>query len=164
MATFVIPYRSNGKSRLGDPEVAWAMLQDVRTVCSALGTAVVADAPGGQGNAVAAALSLVGPGVVAIVNSDVPAVTIEDLRELVGAAPALVAAEDGTTNALALLDRDDFVSLYGRNSAQRFSERLGARYLDLPGLRDDVDSRADLGRIADRVGPRTKRLLEARAA
>lgn len=164
MASFVIPYRFNGKSRLGDPEIAWAMLQDVRTACSALGTAVVSDAPGGQGNAVAAALTLVEPGLVAIVNSDVPAVTVEELRELLAAAPALVAAEDGTTNAISLLDRDDFVSLYGRNSAQRFSETVGARFLDLPGLRDDVDCRADLRRIAERVGPRTKQLLEARAA
>jgi hypothetical protein len=32
MTTFVIPYRVGGKTRLGDPELAAAMLADVRAV------------------------------------------------------------------------------------------------------------------------------------
>ncbi len=93
MATFVIPYHVNGKTRLGDRALAQAMLADVR---DAAGEALVVDAPGGQGAAVAAALAgLDGP--VTIVNSDLPCVTAAELDELTAAAPALVAAPDGTT-------------------------------------------------------------------
>jgi len=156
MATFMIPHRVNGKTRLGDLRLAEAMLEDVR---SAAAGAVVVDAPGGQGRAIAAALAgLRGP--VTIVNSDLPCVTAAELEELSAAAPALVAAEDGTTNALALRDARDFEPLYGAGSAARFAERLGARRLDLPGLRDDVDTWEDLERVRDRVGPHTRAYLE----
>ena len=156
MATFVIPHRVNGKTRLGDPELAAAMLADVR---AAVGDAVVVEAPGGQGNAVAQALSgLRGP--VTIVNSDLPCVTREDVVQLTAAAPALVAADDGTTNALALLDAADFEPLYGPGSAERFERMLGANRLDLPGLRDDVDTWEDLERLRARVGQHTRAYLE----
>jgi 2-phospho-L-lactate guanylyltransferase (CobY/MobA/RfbA family) len=156
MATFVIPHRVNGKTRLGDPKLAAAMLADVR---AAVGEAVVVDAPGGQGSAVAQALSGV-RGPVTIVNSDLPCVTREDVATLTAAAPALVAAADGTTNALALLDAADFEPLYGPGSAERFERMLGARRLDLPGLRDDVDTLEDLERVRARVGEHTRAYLE----
>ena len=76
---------------------------------------------------------------------------------------ALVAAADGTTNALALLDADDFRPLYGPGSAARFERELGARRLELPGLRDDVDTVDDLDALAGRTGPRTHAALLARA-
>ena len=155
MATFVIPHRVNGKTRLGDARLTEAMLEDVRAAAPG---ALVVDAPGGQGRALAAALAgLRGP--VTIVNSDVPCVTTAELEELGAAAPALVAADDGTTNALALRDARDFVPLYGAGSAARFEERLGAKRLDLPGLRDDVDTWDDLQRIRDRVGTHTRAYL-----
>jgi 2-phospho-L-lactate guanylyltransferase (CobY/MobA/RfbA family) len=155
MATFVIPYRVNGKTRLDDRQLAQAMLADVR---DAAGEAVVVDAPGGQGAAVAAALAgLDGP--VTIVNSDLPCVTAAELDELTAAAPALVAAPDGTTNALALRDARDFEPLYGVGSAARFEAHLGARRLELPGLRDDVDTWEDLERVRDRVGTHTRAYL-----
>ena len=155
MATFVIPYHVNGKTRLGDRQLAQAMLADVR---DAAGEALVVEAPGGQGAAVAAALAgLDGP--VTIVNSDLPCVTAAELDELTAAAPALVAAPDGTTNALALLDASDFEPLYGVGSAARFEARLGARRLELPGLRDDVDTWEDLERLRDRVGAHTRAYL-----
>ena len=161
MPTFVVPYRVNGKSRLGDPSIASAMLADVRAACAPLGATVVCDAPGGQGEAVAAVLAgLRGP--VAVVNADVPCVTTDELRRLVATAPALVAAEDGTTNALALADPADFVPLYGAGSAVRFARRLGAQTLDLPGLREDVDTWDDLLRVADRAGRFTREALKAR--
>jgi 2-phospho-L-lactate guanylyltransferase (CobY/MobA/RfbA family) len=157
MATFVVPYKRNGKTRLGDSALAWAMYLDVEAACAPLGDVVLCDAPGGQSEAVAAALlGMQGP--VAIVNADVPSVTTTELEQLLAAAPALVAAADGTTNALALSDARDFRPLYGPGSAERF----GLRALDLAGLRDDVDTREDLMRIVDRVGPNTRRALEVR--
>jgi|SRR5215470_7010706 len=155
MATVVIPYRVNGKSRLGDGRLARAMLADVQ---DAAGHALVVDTPGGQGAALAAALAgLEGP--VTIVNSDLPCVTASELAELTAAAPALVAADDGTTNALALRDARDFEPLYGNGSAARFESRLGAKRLDLPGLRDDVDTWEDLDRVRPRVGRHTSSYL-----
>jgi 2-phospho-L-lactate guanylyltransferase (CobY/MobA/RfbA family) len=155
MATFVIPFRVNGKTRLGDQRLARAMLADVR---AAAGDALVVDGPGGQGTAVAAALAeLSGP--VTIVNSDVPCVTASELERLSAAAPALVAAPDGTTNAIALRDARDFEPLYGEDSATRFEQQLGARRLDLPGLRDDVDTWDDLERVRSRVGAHTRAYL-----
>ena len=155
MATFVIPFRVNGKTRLGDEQLARAMLADVQ---DAAGQALLVDDPGGQGEALAAALAnLSGP--VTIVNSDLPCATPAELEQLTAAAPALVAADDGTTNALALRDARDFEPLYGAGSAERFAERLGARRLDLPGLRDDVDTWDDLERVRPRVGKHTRACL-----
>jgi 2-phospho-L-lactate guanylyltransferase (CobY/MobA/RfbA family) len=155
MATFVIPYRVNGKTRLGDGQLARAMLADVQ---DAVGDAIVVATPGGQGVALAAALEQL-DGPVTIVNSDLPCATADELAELTAAAPALVAAEDGTTNALALRDARDFEPLYGNGSAARFESRLGARRLDLPGLRDDVDTWDDLERVRPRVGRHTREYL-----
>ena len=155
MATFVIPFHVNGKTRLGDRQLAHAMLADVQ---EAAGGALVVDRPGGQGEALAAALAEVS-GPVTIVNSDLPCVTAAELRQLSAAAPALVAADDGTTNALALRDARDFEPLYGSGSAARFEERLGAKRLDLPVLRDDVDTWDDLERVRDRVGKHTRTYL-----
>jgi 2-phospho-L-lactate guanylyltransferase (CobY/MobA/RfbA family) len=134
MALFVVPFRYDGKTRLGDPEVALAMFMDVRLACEQVGEVLVCDAP------------------VAIVNADLPCVRPFELVELVEAAPALVAAPDGTTNALALADARDFRPLYGPGSAERF----GLRRLDLRGLRQDVDTREDLLRVARYVGPNTR--------
>jgi 2-phospho-L-lactate guanylyltransferase (CobY/MobA/RfbA family) len=156
---FVVPFRPGGKTRLGNPELARAMFLDVEAACRVLGRVVVADFPGGQGAAVALALSrLEGP--VTIVNADLPCVTPDELLALNGAAPALVAAADGTTNALALADAADFRPLYGVDSAVRF----GLRAIELPGLRDDVDTWEDLLRFSDRVGRHTRAALAQVAA
>lgn len=163
MTAFVIPYRIGGKSRLGDPKLALAMLSDVTAAVNELAAeALVVDGPGGQGAAVADALAgLRGP--VTIVNSDLPCATGAEIEELTAAAPAIVAAADGTTNALALRDVSDFEPLYGPGSAARFQEHLAAVQLDLPGLRDDVDTWDDLERVRDRVGKNTRGYLETLA-
>jgi 2-phospho-L-lactate guanylyltransferase (CobY/MobA/RfbA family) len=134
------------------------MFLDVRSACEQVGEVSIADAPGGQGQAVAASLASV-EGPVAIVNADLPCVTPYEVAELIEAAPALVAARDGTTNALALEDAGDFRPLYGPGSAERF----GLKQLDLPGLREDVDTWDDLVRIGQHVGPNTRSVLLVRA-
>jgi 2-phospho-L-lactate guanylyltransferase (CobY/MobA/RfbA family) len=154
MALFVVPFRADGKTRLGDQELAWAMFLDVRAACEQVGEARICDAPGGQGAAVAALLATL-EGPVAIVNSDVPCATPFELQELIDSAPALVAAHDGTTNALALTDARDFRPMYGPGSAERF----GFKQLDLPGLQEDVDTQDDLLRLAPYVGPNTRSAL-----
>ena len=134
------------------------MFLDVRSACEQVGEVLICDAPGGQGAALAALLArLVGP--LAIVNSDVPCVTPIELQELIDSAPALVAALDGTTNALALEDAGDFRPLYGPGSAERF----GLRQLDLPGLIEDVDTLEDLRRLAPYVGQNTRSALQVYA-
>jgi 2-phospho-L-lactate guanylyltransferase (CobY/MobA/RfbA family) len=159
MTTYLIPYRIGGKTRLGDPELAQAMLSDVTDAVNELAEeALVVDGPGGQGEAVAGTLA-VHRGPVTILNADLPCVTSAEIEELTAAAPALVAARDGTTNALALRDVGDFKPLYGPGSAARFAKHVGAISLDLPGMRDDVDTWDDVERVRDRVGKHTHRYL-----
>ena len=175
MATIVVPFRSGGKSRLPDGlrvEVALAMLADVLEaatvhasrvrlvtddvaavgIAAALGAEVVADPGGGQGAAVLAGLAGI-DGVCLVVNADVPRVRASDLDALAippaAGAVAIVAAADGTTNALGLPFAEAFLPLYGAGSAARFrahavSLGLDVHDLELPNLRDDVDTADDL--------------------
>ena len=163
MTTFVIPFRADGKTRLGDPKLATAMLSDVIAAVRALaGEALLADAPGGQGKVLALALA-VQRGPVTILNSDLPCITSAEIEELTEAAPAIVPAADGTTNAIALKDAADFTPLYGPDSAARFEAHLGATRLDLPGIRDDVDTWDDLERVRERLGSNTLEYLKTLA-
>ena|SRR5207253_1402607 len=163
MTTFVIPFRADGKTRLGDPKLALAMLSDVIDAVGALGTeALLADAPSGQGDALARTLA-VRRGPVTILNSDLPCITSGEIEELADAAPAIVPAADGTTNAIALRDAADFAPLYGSGSAARFEAQLEATPLDLPGIRDDVDTWEDLERVRDRLGQNTREYLKTLA-
>jgi 2-phospho-L-lactate guanylyltransferase (CobY/MobA/RfbA family) len=156
---YVIPFRPHGKTRLGDARLAVCMADDVIAAAARVSAdPVIADELGGIGEAVSAALATV-RGSVTIVNGDCPCVTSEELEELTANAPALVAARDGTTNAIALADARDFASLYGPGSADRFEAHLGARRLDLPGLCDDVDTWDDLERVRDRLGSHTRAYL-----
>jgi 2-phospho-L-lactate guanylyltransferase len=169
MASVVVPFRA-GKSRLTLPpqertELALSMLEAVvsaavevgqtlvvtedaagRSLAEQLGAGVVADPGGGQGIAVAAGLATVTSVPALVVNADLPLATADDLHALAEAAPAFVAARDGTTNALALVDAAAFRSLYGAGSAHRFAA-LGLRAVHLPNLVEDVDTVADLERL-----------------
>ena len=137
-------------------------------VAEGLGVEVVADPGGGQGAAVAAALRGL-DGVCLVVNADCPRVRPSDLTALAYAphagAVALVAAADETTNALGIPYAEVFQPLYGPGSAAQFRAHAVAlglflHDLDLPNLRDDVDTAADLRRIGPRGGPRTRALMQ----
>ena len=191
MATIVVPFRSGGKSRLPAEirvEVSLALLGDVleaavghgdrvrvvtddgagALVADGLGVEVVEDPGGGQGAAVRAALAGV-DGACLVVNADVPRVRPSDLTALAipanAGAVALVAAADGTTNALGIPFAEVFRPLYGPGSAAQFRAHAAAlglvlHDLTLPNLRDDVDTIADLVRIGSRAGRRTRALTE----
>lgn len=187
----VIPFRAGGKSRLPEElrqEVALAMLGDVveaavsvgdvrvvtddpagRLVVEGLGASAVDDPGEGQGPAVTAGLAGA-DGICLVVNADLPRVRPSDLAAL--AVPprlervALVAAADGTTNALGLPYPEVFRPLYGAGSAGRFAAHavsLGLDYegLALPNLVKDVDTRADLERLGLHGGTRTRTLVGA---
>ena len=120
-----------------------------RALASEHGVGVVDDPGKGQGEAVAAALAVVEDWPALVVNADLPAAEPRDLLALLGAMPAdgmaIVQAEDGTTNALALARPGLFAPLYGPRSAQRFrehAESLGVEIvsLDIPALAEDVDT------------------------
>ena len=187
----VIPFRAGGKSRLPAElrnDVALAMLGDVveaavvcadvrvvtsdpagRLVARELGAAVVDDPAEGQGPAVAAGLAGA-DGIALVVNADVPRARPSDLAAL--AVPpqlrrvAIVAAPDGTTNALGLPYPEVFRPLYGPGSAGRFCAHAVALGLDfeelaLPNLVRDVDTVADLAGLGPRGGARARALLGA---
>ena len=161
--------------------LAAAMLADVLDAACAVGevivvaveppadiaaaAAVVPDPRRGQGAAVQAGLDAAVeralPAPFLVVNADLPCATARDLLALAGAIPedglALVAAGDGTTNALALARVQLFEPLYGPGSATRFAALGSSRLLDAPNLRDDVDTVADLARVAPRLGAQTDR-------
>ena len=166
-------------------ELALAMLGDVLSACVAvgetttvvtaddaaaelaeeLGASTLRDPGGGQGAAVAAAL---GSGATLVLNADLPCATPGDLRRLAEATPpgglALVEAEDGTTNALALSSAALFAPVYGPGSAARFrSLAPEAVSVELPNLALDVDTLGDLERAQPTAGRRTQAALAALA-
>jgi 2-phospho-L-lactate guanylyltransferase len=193
VTTVVIPFAGvEGKTRLHASrrtrhELSLAMFGDVLVAALAVGSvqvvtpdpdgialarsagAQVVDDPGsGQGAAVAAAVAELEPGVILIVNADVPCVVPDDLRALLAATPAggvaLVEALDGTTNALSIPAPEAFADLYGRDSAARFrlhGEALGLEVVAaaVPNLYDDVVTLDDLQRLHLRLGPRSQAAL-----
>jgi 2-phospho-L-lactate guanylyltransferase (CobY/MobA/RfbA family) len=178
MPTVVVPFRGeSAKRRLAPaPEdvratLAHAMFEDVLAACRAVAEdVIVASGGGGQGEAVEAALRRVDANPILVVNADLPAAQPRDLLTLLGALPenglALVAAADGTTNALALSSSHLFAPLYGPGSAERFIARahrleVPAAVAAIPNLADDVDTLGDLEQLEERVGLRTAAALDA---
>ena len=190
MASVVVPFRGTDPKRRLDPvserdrrRLAEAMLDDVLAAaldvgpvfvvapdpCERPGVTHVLDPRRGQGAAVRAGLDAAvvaaAPAPYLVVNADLPCATARDLLALAGAVPdhglALAVAADGTTNALALSDDGLFEPCYGPGSASRFSALAPSRNVDAPNLVDDVDTLADLARLASRLGPRTRSVLES---
>jgi 2-phospho-L-lactate guanylyltransferase len=188
MATIVVPFRgTDPKQRLAvdDPArqaLAEAMLADVVAAATAVGPVLVvappdktipptathiADPGRGQGAAVQAGLAAATaaglPGPYLVVNADLPCAGARDVLALAGAVPAhglaLVAAADGTTNALAFADASLFEPVYGPGSAERFAALGPSTVLDAPNLIDDVDTLDDLARLKGRLGEHTRRVL-----
>jgi len=189
VATVVVPFRgSDPKRRLdgltdGDRvRLAEAMLADVLDAATSIARVfvVASEAPAlpdgaehvrdphhGQGAAVQdgldAAVAAGGAAPYLVVNADLPAATARDLLALAGALPedglALVAAADGTTNALALSGERLFEPVYGPGSAERFAALAPTTRLDAPNLSDDVDTFDDLARLGERLGEHTRRVL-----
>jgi 2-phospho-L-lactate guanylyltransferase len=190
MPTVVIPFRWNDpKRRLAVlPEhdrlrLAEAMFADVLAAALVVGDVFVvaperpalqpgshhvADPHRGLGAAIRAGLDAAiasgASGPYVVVNADLPCVEPRDLLALAGAVPpdglALVAAEDGTTNALAFDHASLFEPVYGPGSAERFEALGPSRRVDAPNLICDVDTLDDLARLAFRVGPMTRAVLE----
>lgn len=176
MPTVVIPYRGDAKRRLPASiraAAAVAMLGDVVEAAQAVGRVlvvtddeavvppgadVVADPGGGLGTAVAAGLALADAHSL-VVNADLPCATPQALRHLAASGLALVEARDGTTNALSLPDPDVFAPLYGPGSAARFRSLAPFATVRIPELEEDVDTGAELLRLAASLGPRTRSLL-----
>jgi 2-phospho-L-lactate guanylyltransferase len=191
MATVVVPFRGTDPKRRLDPvsehdrhRLAEAMLADVLEAATAVGhvfvvapqqpelppgATYVADPHRGQGAAVRAgldaALAAGAPAPYLVVNADLPCATARDLLALAGAVPdgglALAVAADGTTNALAVADDRLFEPCYGPGSAERFAALGPSRRVDAPNLMDDVDTVADLSRVASRLGTRSLDVLES---
>jgi 2-phospho-L-lactate/phosphoenolpyruvate guanylyltransferase len=174
--TIVVPYRGDAKRRLS-PSIraaaAVAMLGDVVEAASRVGPVLVVtddgsvvptgaepvtDPGGGLGAAVVAGLARV-EGRALVLNADLPCATPAAIEELAAADLALVAARDGTTNALSLRFAADFAPLYGPGSADRFRAHAPFATLAIPELELDVDADDDLERLPLPVGPRTQALL-----
>jgi len=178
--TIVVPYRGDAKRRLPAEiraAAAVAMLGDVVEAALEVGTVVVVtddpavvppgaearrDPGGGLGAAVAAALAPVTEHTL-VVNADLPAATPAAICALAAAGLALVEAADGTTNALSLPDPTLFEPLYGPGSAARFRAHAPFATVDVPQLVSDVDTVADLERLAPVLGPRTRALVAVHA-
>jgi 2-phospho-L-lactate guanylyltransferase len=191
LPTVVIPFRSSdpkrrfaGADAAARSALAYAMLADVLAAAAPVGPLLVVarEAPAlprgathvpdpgrGQGAAVQAALDAAAaeglPAPLLVVNADLPCADARDVLALAGAVPdgglALVAAADGTTNALALADAGLYAPVYGPGSAARFVALAPSRLLEAPNLVDDVDTLDDLARVRDRLGEHTRRVLAA---
>lgn len=83
--------------------------------------------------------------IIVVVAADLPEITAEALLELIAQARplALVAAADGTTNAIAACPPAVFTPSYGPGSAARH----GGLHVRIAELERDLDTPADLRRV-----------------
>ncbi|MDX6540085.1 MAG: 2-phospho-L-lactate/phosphoenolpyruvate guanylyltransferase [Gaiellales bacterium] len=117
---------------------------EVHVAARALGADALDD--GGRDLTESVALALArhaGATGIAVLAADLPDVTAAEVRELIAHAHplALVAAADGTTNAIAACPPSAFRPSYGPASAARH----GGTRLRLAGIERDLDTPSDLG-------------------
>ena len=149
---------------------------EARAIASQYGARVLADADHGLNETLAAAartLKAEGARGMLVLPGDIPAVTTAEIAELLaghgeGRAVSLVAAYDGQgTNALLASPPDLLDFAFGPGSFAAHgaaAARLGIapRICALPGIAVDLDTPADIARLARRpMGPRTFQLLDA---
>lgn len=187
--TIVVPVKgtATAKSRLGgDPGLARAIALDtveaalpvgrlvvITTEAAAvdfraLGAEIVHDPGQGLSAAVLQGIAAAGPGRVAVLQGDLPALTSAELEGALQLASAVelafVADAAGTgTTLLTALDPGRHRPAFGENSR---AAHAVAGYVELyidktSGLRSDVDIWADLERLAGRLGRRTAEALES---
>lgn len=116
---------------------------DVHAAALALGATALDD--GGRdltGSVEFALAQLAGATGIVVVASDLPDITAGDVRELIAYAKplAIVAAADGTTNAIAACPPSAFRPSYGPGSAARH----GGTRVRLAGIERDIDNPSDL--------------------
>jgi 2-phospho-L-lactate guanylyltransferase len=116
---------------------------EVHAAAEALGAEALDD--GGRDLTASVALALerhAGAAGVAVLAGDLPDVTADDVRALVAQARplAIVAAADGTTNAIAASPPSAFRPSYGPGSAARH----GGVRVRLAGIERDLDTPCDL--------------------
>lgn len=129
----------------------------------------VADPGTGLGKAIRAGLDAVGPGPVAVLLGDLPCLRAEDLQVALTACAAHDAAfvPDAAGTGTALLTSRSAESLhpaFGPESAAAHSRMATRLELDLPRLRQDVDTADDLrAALALGVGEATAAAIAAHA-
>jgi 2-phospho-L-lactate guanylyltransferase (CobY/MobA/RfbA family) len=174
--TSVVPFRGDAKQRLPleiRTQAAIAMLRDVVDAALSVGRVIVvtnnvtavpssaeivSDPGRGQAAAVSAGLAQA-RGQTLVINADLPLATPAALLSLARAGLALVAAPDGTTNALSLPVPASFVPRYGPESAFRFRSQQPYVLASIPELVQDVDTLDDLRRLAPLGGVHTRSLV-----
>lgn len=120
----------------------------VHAAARAQGAATLDDGGAGLTGAVALALAAhAHVREIVVVAADLPEITAQALLELLAAADplALVAAEDGTTNAVAARPPGAFTPSYGPGSAARH----GGAHVRIAALERDLDTPDDLWRALD---------------
>lgn len=186
--TIVVPVKgtATAKSRLGGhPRLARAIALDTVAAAlpvgrlvvitteaaaadfRALGAETVHDPGQGLSAAVLEGIAAAGPGRVAVLQGDLPALTSTELEDALRLASAVElafladAAGTGTT-LITALDPERHCPAFGEES--RAAHRA-VGYVELPidetsGLRSDVDTWADLERLEGRLGRRTAEAME----
>ncbi|ELT44135.1 2-phospho-L-lactate guanylyltransferase CofC [Arthrobacter nitrophenolicus] len=186
--TIVVPVKGTAaaKSRLGgDLGLARAIALDTVAVAllvarvvvvtsdaaaagfRALGAETVQDPGQGLHAAVLYGIKVAGPGPVAVLQGDLPAITSTELEFALRLASAIElafvgdAAGTGTTLITALNpERHRPAFGEGSRAAHRAVSYVELDFDDMSGLRSDVDTWADVERLEGRLGLRTAAALE----
>ena len=154
------------EAAMGAARVIVVTTTDMAPHVIALGADVVPDAGGGLNAACRQGIAAAGPGPVAVLLGDVPALHPAELAaalKLAAGHPLAMVpdADDTGTVLITALRAADHAPAFGANSRALHSA-AGYVELDLPadfGLRRDVDTPEQLAALASRLSPHTRTLL-----